>query len=1275
MNKKYKLSLCSGIFIFCFILVLSLFFVSAGGLGDSKIIEKEKQKVQQIIDYDGNLVNKNETYLWKRTSTTEIFKNPDGTYSRTLGQGIKFIDDKTKRYPNYKTLSEVVNMTVTQDGYKIKWYDNEVDIKLKVKEKNEESKEIKEFKTEKVNIDEKRILEDEKDSYHFYWELEDIDAKSVEKIKNTKFKDIEEFEIVIENKTNTKIIQKDNKFILEDGIEINLQDLIDTNYTLETGSENSIKIKPDKTKGKDLDVSTIVLDPTITLQDADTENLDDVFIIDGASNNYGTISLLRIGGQNAERQESFFRFNLSSIEGMSNITYATLNLYANTNWFEGGENVNSSVHRVYQYPTFNISSLEWTELTIKGTNEPEAGEFNATANDFLYFDNNSGMAEWYSWDIANIIQQENNAFSDNVSLYLKYKSGVANNIGDYISFNSKESSSSRPYLNITYTQYIDIISPSPSQTFVEDIPTANLNVSTAVAMGICYWTNDSGTTNYTMSSVNSTYWYNDTAGSLLLDGGHTIEFYCNQSSDGTWRTSESVSFDIDSINITTCRDLTVNRQYELQNNIYGNKDCLTANNNLTIDFNSHILETNNTYKGIIVNLASIITIFDGTIFSGDRGIMTGGTVGYKMNVSNFNITTKNDGDEAIQDASLINIRDSTLDIPSGTVIFKSVTSCSVDAVNISYINSTTNSDTDVIITRKWYLDTTIRNPINNFIENANITIYNSSGILIYSGLTNSTGQIPRQELIEYTNNGTKTLHTPHIINVSKITYATNSTTYNLTTDHNINHSVSLEYELSTTIYHPQAIAYSYNDSLPLNFSYSNSSEVDSCWYNVFNSSNAEIIANTTLINCANSTFSLPSGDIDYTLNLYINQTAGEESDNSVSFNIRTDSPAVNLDYPTNNAYSSSGINTYFNFTATDSNGVDACILYGNFNGTWLSNYTWNPTSGSQNYTILNLTEKIHNWNVWCNDSLGNSGFSPNNFTLYIDESSPILTIDNIQTTAGSQTIQFTNTITDLTPITCKYSIYNSTSEIDGTNENVTFTCNSLTSATVTAYGTYNLTIYANDSVGNENSTTQSFTTIPTPSTPPSGGGGTTIILISPETNWTMESSEGIENFQVSMSILERRKFTIQLENTGESNRSIVLSCEDVNGTACQYVELPNETINLKLLKDTKQTIEFFINLPEDVANEEFQFNIVGTDENGGRRAVTVILNVGGSSFISKVLFSYTSFGLPYLFVFFPVIIFSLFISSRIFNKKVPLRTIWIGLSSLTLAVIVTLVIP
>ena len=113
-----------------------------------------------------------------------------------------------------------------------------------------------------------------------------------------------------------------------------------------------------------------------------------------------------------------------------------------------------------------------------------------------------------------------------------------------------------------------------------------------------------------------------------------------------------------------------------------------------------------------------------------------------------------------------------------------------------------------------------------------------------------------------------------------------------------------------------------------------------------------------------------------------------------------------------------------------------------------------------------------------------------NRTFIVDTIKPSITIGTISTTSGSQTITFNSTVTDVNLDSCFYAVYNSTGSVDGANNNVSFTCNTNKQATVSAFATYSLFVYANDTATNINSTENStFTTSPSAGSSGGGGGG------------------------------------------------------------------------------------------------------------------------------------------------------------------------------------------
>jgi len=116
-------------------------------------------------------------------------------------------------------------------------------------------------------------------------------------------------------------------------------------------------------------------------------------------------------------------------------------------------------------------------------------------------------------------------------------------------------------------------------------------------------------------------------------------------------------------------------------------------------------------------------------------------------------------------------------------------SSATQSINNTFINCSYEkefiSSADGQIIRKWYFDANVTYSNNTIIANANLTIYNSTSSFIYSQLTDSNGDITKQELIDYINTGgSRVYQTPHLVEVTKTGYVTNSTEYNITTYNN-----------------------------------------------------------------------------------------------------------------------------------------------------------------------------------------------------------------------------------------------------------------------------------------------------------------------------------------------------------------------------------------------------------------------------------------------------------------------------------------------------------
>lgn len=417
------------------------------------------------------------------------------------------------------------------------------------------------------------------------------------------------------------------------------------------------------------------------------------------------------------------------------------------------------------------------------------------------------------------------------------------------------------------------------------------------------------------------------------------------------------------------------------------------------------------------------------------------------------------------------------------------------ALNVSYSSESVRTNAQLI--RKWYLNTNITDNSLLPLQNANITAYNVSGKIVYSGLTGSDGKTARQELIEYVNNaGVKTYSTPHTITTNKTGFISNSTIYNLSSSNNINHLVKLTPLLSAEIVNPKEQVYVTINNLALDFTITNYTALSTCWFYVLNSSGGYDTSNTTITNCANTTFNV-TGAGTYDLYLYLNETGGVTNYSSVSFAVTLSYPAVVLNYPTPAQWFNHNNNIYFNFTATDTDGLGTCELWGNWTGAWNKNYTWiNPTNATMNFTKQNISDGFYKFNVWCNDTAGNGGWALTNKTFGTDTLYPTINIISPANGSTINTLIFNvnYSITEINKNNCFFTLRDDTGALHNYGENTTLDC-SLTSRTLSTlvYGTFTLQIWARDKAGNLNSTTITFTNTALPSGP--GGGGTPDVRI------------------------------------------------------------------------------------------------------------------------------------------------------------------------------------
>lgn len=192
--------------------------------------------------------------------------------------------------------------------------------------------------------------------------------------------------------------------------------------------------------------------------------------------------------------------------------------------------------------------------------------------------------------------------------------------------------------------------------------------------------------------------------------------------------------------------------------------------------------------------------------------------------------------------------------------------------------------------------------------------------------------------------------------------------------------------------------------------------------------------------------------------------------------------SLQITSPTNLSFFNDNVSMSLTFTVVNNTNLDTCLFT-------LDDFASNTTIPDCQNTVFNQSEGNYVLRIWINDSKNN--VIQNSTNLTIDITDPVTENISVSTSSGSKTVTFSFNASDTHLDSCWYSVFNSSGGVDpSTTENTSVTCNSDgNSVTVSNFATYNLTIYANDSAGNENSTTESFTTSQAVVETPTGGGG------------------------------------------------------------------------------------------------------------------------------------------------------------------------------------------
>ncbi len=269
-----------------------------------------------------------------------------------------------------------------------------------------------------------------------------------------------------------------------------------------------------------------------------------------------------------------------------------------------------------------------------------------------------------------------------------------------------------------------------------------------------------------------------------------------------------------------------------------------------------------------------------------------------------------------------------------------------------------------------------------------------------------------------------------------------------------------------TILSPQDINYSTSS---IDFNLSLNENVSSCLFSLDGTANVSMTINSSLTGASYLKTGLSTGS--HSVIFYCNDTANNLNSSSVTFTVDNTPPLITINSPTNTTYSTSSI--FFNINLNESG--DLCKFTLN---NWLTNYTMNKNTNTNfNYTNNSIADSSYTTKFSCNDSLGNINNTVQ-LTFSIDTTPPLITVTSPEN-KNYNTTQITVNFTADSYQTLWY--YNGTANRTYTNPE-TIILND---------GNYTFLFYANDSAGNLNSASLTFTVSTSstpPSTPPSSGG-------------------------------------------------------------------------------------------------------------------------------------------------------------------------------------------
>ena len=417
-----------------------------------------------------------------------------------------------------------------------------------------------------------------------------------------------------------------------------------------------------------------------------------------------------------------------------------------------------------------------------------------------------------------------------------------------------------------------------------------------------------------------------------------------------------------------------------------------------------------------------------------------------------NNTIENNGNGVYFSAITTSLNESTI---SNTANDLYLVSSTISTYNTTFDKSKVTVGRSSTLNVYWYLDLRVIDETLNPVSSASVSIYNATDNLVYSNITDVQGRLPTIALKECTMEPFNTIYeSPYTINASKAGVGGNVTAINLNSSMNI--TLMLMNPPSVTVLSPQNTTYT-SSTIQINVSASDVSGVAAVKARI------DDTTNVTLTNVSGYWVNQTTlSDGTHSIRFYAYDTYGNvNSSQSVEFGVDLLPPSITfVQAPANNSIVNHSVTILVNVSDSVSN-VSTAII--NVNG---ANHTMTKLGSGKavNFSYSITGDGDYTYRIYANDSV-NWWNASETRAFTIDTTPPQIIISYSSQVYRNSSANLTVRITDVHPN--RYVVYRNGSIVEsgsyGSNSfNITIN--------TTALGFWNYTIKANDTAGNENST-------------------------------------------------------------------------------------------------------------------------------------------------------------------------------------------------------------